>query len=172
MEGCSIAVDATFFIQTMLDAGPAREPLMAALGGVTGFQKNMGIELDQWAANNVTPFFVFDGQPVVGQEDVAIEQGLRDIAKTDTAWDLYFGSRATEAVTAFGEGCKSCSLPCTSLLLLTPLSQSHLPCPDALSGSAAGSQDQKPTLHHPAIQRRCSGMFISFFSSLLVSPSC
>ncbi|EFX03005.1 xpg i-region protein [Grosmannia clavigera kw1407] len=104
IEGCSIAVDATYFIQMMLDAGPAREPLMAALGGITGFQKNLGLELDQWAANNVIPFFVFDGQPVVGQEDVAIEEGLRDIAKTDIAWELYFGSRASEAVIAFGEG--------------------------------------------------------------------
>lgn len=104
LEGCSIAVDATYFIQMQLESGPAREPLMAALGGLTGFQRNFGQELDRWAANNVTPFFIFDGQPVVGQDDVAIEIGLRDIARTDTAWELYFSSRAGEAVSAFGAG--------------------------------------------------------------------
>lgn len=91
----------------MLDNAPSHEPLMCALAGLTGIHMHMENELNQWKAHKVTPFFIFEGQPVVGQDDVTIASGLRDIARTNDAWDLYFDGRASEAVAAFGAtGCK------------------------------------------------------------------
>ncbi|OAA67029.1 xpg i-region protein [Niveomyces insectorum RCEF 264] len=102
LDGCAIAVDATYFIQHIFNNTSYHEPLMSALSGLTGFTAFLEKELDQWAANNLTPLFVFNGQPVVGQDDMSIANGLRDIARTDTAWQLYSAGRADEAVANFG----------------------------------------------------------------------
>jgi hypothetical protein len=78
------------------------EPLLPALGGLTGIRGRIVEELDQWKAHKVTPFFIFDGQPMTGQDDAAVKVGRQNNTKTDVAWDLYFNSRAEMAVTAFG----------------------------------------------------------------------
>ncbi|SPQ21129.1 59aa6d8f-db14-430c-9cc9-ef2153efa8f4 [Thermothielavioides terrestris] len=103
IEDCAIAVDATYYLQLHLDVLPNNEPLLPALGGLTGIQGRIESELDQWKANNVTPFFIFDGQSMTGQDDAAVRLGRRNNAKTDISWDLYFNGRADEAVTAFGQ---------------------------------------------------------------------
>lgn len=103
IEDCAIAVDATYYLQLHLDVLPGNEPLLPALGGLTGIQGRIENELDQWKANNVTPFFIFDGQSMAGQDEVAVRRGLEGNVKTDIAWELYFNSRADEAVSAFGQ---------------------------------------------------------------------
>ncbi|KXX77711.1 Protein MKT1 [Madurella mycetomatis] len=103
IEDCAIAVDATYFLQLHLDVLPGNEPLVPALGGLTGIQGRIEQELDQWQAHKVTPFFIFDGQSIAGQDDVTVKRGLEANAKTDIAWELYFNSRADEAVSAFGQ---------------------------------------------------------------------
>ncbi|KIH88373.1 xpg i-region protein [Sporothrix brasiliensis 5110] len=102
LEGSAIAVDATYFIQQMLDHTPSHEPLMCALAGLTGIHMHLENELNQWKAHKVTPLFIFEGLPVAGQDDVTIQNGLRDIQRTNAAWDLYFAGSASEAVAAFG----------------------------------------------------------------------
>ncbi|KAJ4302209.1 hypothetical protein N0V88_002345 [Collariella sp. IMI 366227] len=102
IEDCAIAVDATYYLQLHLDYFANNEPLLPALGGLTGIQGRIENELDQWKANRVTPFFIFDGQSMVGQDEAAVKPGLDSNVKTDMAWDLYFNSRADEAVSAFG----------------------------------------------------------------------
>jgi hypothetical protein len=103
IEECAIAVDATYYLQLHLDVLPNNEPLLPALGGLTGIQGRIESELDLWKAHNVTPFFIFDGQSMAGQDDAAVKLGRRNNLKTDLAWDLYFNSRADEAVAAFGQ---------------------------------------------------------------------
>ena len=103
LEDCAIAVDATYYLQLHLDALPGNEPLLPALGGLTGIQGRIENELDLWKAHRITPFFIFDGQSVVGQEETAVKRGLDGNVKTDIAWELYFNSRADEAVAAFGQ---------------------------------------------------------------------
>jgi hypothetical protein len=76
--------------------------LLPALGGLTGIQSHIEGDLDSWKANHTTPFFIFNGQSVVGSDDVAIQRGIRAIAGTDEAWSLYFNGQANEAVLAFG----------------------------------------------------------------------
>jgi hypothetical protein len=87
--------------------------LLPALGGLTGVQSHIESDLDSWKANNTTPFFIFNGQSVVGSDEIAIQRGMRAIVGTDEAWGLYFESQANEAVSAFGSH-KGRLLPDTS----------------------------------------------------------
>ncbi|KAL7625082.1 hypothetical protein AAE478_004296 [Parahypoxylon ruwenzoriense] len=102
LEDCAIAVDASYYLQLFLDNAPYHEPLLPALGGLTGIQSHIEHDLDSWKANNTIPFFIFNGQAIEGQDDVSVQRGKRAIAGTDEAWGLYFQSQANEAVTAFG----------------------------------------------------------------------
>lgn len=102
LEDTAIAVDAAYYLQLFLDNPPYHEPLLPALGGLTGIQTHIEGDLDSWKANKTTPFFIFSGQSVVGQDDVSVQRGKRAIAGTDEAWALYFQSQANEAVLAFG----------------------------------------------------------------------
>ncbi|KAK3685928.1 PIN domain-like protein [Podospora appendiculata] len=102
LDDCSIAIDATYYLQNLLDAPPVIEPLIPALGVVAAIQGRLEGELELWKAHRVTPFFVFDGQSVIGQDEIAVERGRDGIKKTDYAWELYFNGEANEAVVAFG----------------------------------------------------------------------
>lgn len=48
------------------------------------------------------PLFVFDGQSITGQDDVALKRRRASNKKTDEAWTLYSQSEAEQAVTTFG----------------------------------------------------------------------
>ena len=48
------------------------------------------------------PFFIFDGQNMVGQAETATKRSRQANRKTDEAWEQYFASRAEDAVTSFG----------------------------------------------------------------------
>jgi hypothetical protein len=102
LEDHTIAIDATYYIQLQLDAQPL-EPLLSALAGLTGIQKRLEEDLDQWEKHKIRPFFIFDGQPLVGQDEVSTLKSRQANKKTDFAWDLYFNGQANEAVAAFGQ---------------------------------------------------------------------
>jgi len=102
LEDTSIAVDATYYLQLQLDEQP-NEPLLSALGGVTGIQSRIELDLSLWEKHKVTPFFIFDGQPLTGQDEVTSKRGREANSKTDLAWELYFNSKPHEAVKAFGQ---------------------------------------------------------------------
>ncbi|KAI1390972.1 temperature dependent protein affecting M2 dsRNA replication-domain-containing protein [Hypoxylon trugodes] len=102
LEDTATAVDASYYLQLFLDNPPYHEPLLPALGGLTGIQSHIEHDLDSWAANKTTPFFVFNGQSIEGEDDVSVQRGKRAITGTDEAWTLYFQSQANEAVSAFG----------------------------------------------------------------------
>lgn len=48
------------------------------------------------------PFFIFDGQSLKGQEDIALSRAREANEKTNEAWSLYSQSEADQAVAAFG----------------------------------------------------------------------
>ncbi|KAI1820628.1 PIN domain-like protein [Xylaria intraflava] len=102
LEDTTIAVDASYYLQLFLINAPYQEPLLPALGGLTGIQFHIEGDLDSWRANKTTPFFIFNGQSVVGSDEIAIKRGIKAIEGTDKAWSLYFQSQANEAVSAFG----------------------------------------------------------------------
>ncbi|OTB07770.1 hypothetical protein M426DRAFT_71545 [Hypoxylon sp. CI-4A] len=102
LEDCAVAVDASYYLQLFLDNVPYSEPLLPALGGLTGIQTHIEHDLDRWRKNKTIPLFVFNGQSVEGEDDVFVQRGKRAIAGTDEAWALYFQSHANEAVAAFG----------------------------------------------------------------------
>ncbi|KAF5133246.1 hypothetical protein E5D57_003869 [Metarhizium anisopliae] len=102
LEDCSIAVDATYYLSQLLDTSPAHEPLLSALGGLTGIQTHINENLDLWNKNRVLPFFIFDGQSITGQDEVGLKRRRAANKKTDEAWDLYSRSEAEKAVSTFG----------------------------------------------------------------------
>ncbi|KAL2676952.1 hypothetical protein Neosp_010719 [[Neocosmospora] mangrovei] len=102
LEQCAIAVDATYYLSQLLDNPPAQEPLLPALGGLTGIESHINENLDNWEKFHIIPFFVFDGQSLTGQDDLALDRGLKANKKTDHAWALYSQTAAEEAVTTFG----------------------------------------------------------------------
>ncbi|KAI0913327.1 nuclease-like protein [Ustulina deusta] len=102
LEDTTVAIDASYYLQLFLANAPYQEPLLPALGGLTGIQSHIESDLDSWKANKTTPFFIFNGQSVVGSDEIAIQRGIKAIAGTDEAWSLYFQSQANEAVSAFG----------------------------------------------------------------------
>lgn len=102
LEQCALAVDATYYLNQLLDNAPSHEPLLSALGGLTGIEAHINDNLDLWEKHHITPFFIFDGQSVSGQDDISLDRGLKANKKTDEAWDLYSKTAAEEAVTTFG----------------------------------------------------------------------
>lgn len=102
LEDCAIAIDATYYLSQLLDSPSAHEPLLPALGGLTGIQAHISNSLDLWEKHNIVPFFVFDGQSIIGQEEVSLKRGQQANQKTNEAWNLYSQSQAEQAVRSFG----------------------------------------------------------------------
>ncbi|KHO01487.1 XPG I-region protein [Metarhizium album ARSEF 1941] len=102
LEDCSIAVDATYYLSQLLDTPPAHEPLLSALGGLTGIQTHITENLNLWDKHRIVPFFVFNGQSITGQDEVGLRRRRTANKKTDEAWDLYSRSEAEQAVATFG----------------------------------------------------------------------
>ncbi|KAL1890790.1 hypothetical protein Cpir12675_005244 [Ceratocystis pirilliformis] len=102
LDDCSVAVDASYYLKYLLDHPPSHEPLLPALGGLTGIAAHIDQALEAWQVANITPFFIFDGQPLVGQVDAEIHHGLAEHSKLNAAWDMYISQRAQDAVNAFG----------------------------------------------------------------------
>ncbi|KAL5604140.1 hypothetical protein BROUX41_002127 [Berkeleyomyces rouxiae] len=102
LDDCSVAVDASYYLKYLLDHPPSHEPLLPALGGLTGIAAHIAQALDNWQAANITPFFIFDGQPLVGQIEAEIQHGLSEHVKLNAAWEMYSSQRAQDAVNAFG----------------------------------------------------------------------
>jgi hypothetical protein len=98
-----IGVDATAYLQHLIDDPPSHEPLLAALGGDPMTLKHfLEAELDLWKENKMRPIFVFDGQTVVGQEEVALLKAKDGLTQTNKAWALYGDNRPENAVHTFG----------------------------------------------------------------------
>ncbi|OAA72269.1 XPG I-region protein [Cordyceps fumosorosea ARSEF 2679] len=102
LDGCSVAIDATYYLGYLLDNSSAHEPLLPALGGLTGITTHINQNLDLWGKSNITPFLVFDGLSITGQDEVSLKRARAANAKTDEAWNLYSQSSAEQAVNTFG----------------------------------------------------------------------
>jgi hypothetical protein len=101
LQDCAIGIDATYYCNIFLSKYPYHEPLLVALGGLTGIKDHIEKVLDQFKEHNITPFFVFDGQPQTCEEELALRIGTEMNALTNEAWDLYFDGKATDAVLKF-----------------------------------------------------------------------
>jgi hypothetical protein len=102
-ENAVIGVQATEYLKHMIGGPPAQEPLLAALGGEPIALKHyIGEELDRWKQNKMRPLFVFDGQSIIGKEDMALRVSIDALERTRKAWVLYVDNEPSEAVTTFG----------------------------------------------------------------------
>ncbi len=103
MKDAVIGVEATAYLQHMIDDQPAHEPLLAALGGdPIALKYHIENELDKWKANSLRPLFVFDGQSVVGKDEMALRNARAALSKTQKAWELYSNNHPEDAVKTFG----------------------------------------------------------------------
>lgn len=103
MKDAVIGVEATSYLQHMIDDQPAHEPLLAALGGdPIALKHHIANELDKWSSNSMRPLFVFDGQSVVGKDEMSLKNARAALAKTQKAWELYSNNHPEDAVKTFG----------------------------------------------------------------------
>lgn len=103
LENAVIGVEATAYLKQLIEEAPAHEPLLAALGGdPIGLKYHIENELDKWRDNSMTPLFVFEGQSVVGKDDMTLQNARAALAKTEAAWATYVDNKPDEAVKAFG----------------------------------------------------------------------
>jgi hypothetical protein len=108
-ENAVIGVEATYYLQRMIDEPPAHEPLLAALGGdPIGLKEHIENELDQWKENSMRPIFVFEGQSTVGKDSIALFKAREALVKTQSAWELYADNHPGEAVKTFGASGTMC----------------------------------------------------------------
>lgn len=137
MQGAVIGVEATAYLQHMIDEPPAHEPLLAALGGSPiGLKEHIRNELDLWKDNGMKPIFVFEGQSIMGKEDMALRNAKAALVKTQNAWDLYADNQPEEAVKAFGASGKWARLVIpTHILILFRCRTANGPLPDLTGNS-------------------------------------
>lgn len=103
MQDAKIGVEATSYLQHMIDDVPSHEPLLAALGGEPiALKYHIERELDNWKENGMTPLFVFEGQPTVGRDDMVLRNAKNALLKTQQAWELYGEGQPGNAVKTFG----------------------------------------------------------------------
>jgi len=101
IEDCAIAIDATYWLIQLLDDEGAEEPLLPALGGLANIETQIGLQLQHFEDNKIIPLFVFDGQALVGQDEVALKRSTATHKATDEAWTLYAKGLPVEAVDTF-----------------------------------------------------------------------
>ena len=112
MEHAKIGVEATAYLQHMIEEPPAHEPLLAALGGEPiALKQHIEKELDNWAANKMYPLFVFEGQSTVGSDEVTLAHAAEALNKTKRAWELYSDNEPSDAVKTFGGSRKRPIIP-------------------------------------------------------------
>ncbi|KAI9640216.1 hypothetical protein NHQ30_011454 [Ciborinia camelliae] len=101
LENAKIGVEATAYLSNLLK-GPADEPLLAALGGhPLALKTHIQNDLDKWVDNKMEPFFVFEGQSIVGKKEMTMRSLKAAISETEQAWALYNDGNPTDAVAAF-----------------------------------------------------------------------
>jgi hypothetical protein len=87
----------------MIEEPPAHEPLLAALGGEPiALRHYIRAELDRWKENGMRPLFVFDGQSIVGKDNMTLRNAKAALSRTQKAWELYADNQPSEAVKSFG----------------------------------------------------------------------
>ncbi|KAK3680002.1 hypothetical protein LTR78_000379 [Recurvomyces mirabilis] len=106
-QGAAIAIDGDEYLDTLLTNNLTREPLLPALGGLPfALDKHVKDDLNNFAANDITPIFVFNGLQLASRDKAIVMREARKAAKDlDEAWSIYDQGRGEEAVNAFGKAC-------------------------------------------------------------------
>jgi len=105
LEDASIAIEAEYFIDSILTGG-TKEPLLPALGGVP-FTIDSILEerLRVLREHKIRPTFCFNGLNPNRQRQ-KLEASLRYSKIVGEAWDLYNASNPERAVAEFGTSCE------------------------------------------------------------------
>lgn len=123
-----------------------------------GIEKHITDELDKWKSIETTPFFVFDGCPVKGEDKVSISVGHEAIAATDEAWARYAKGDAQAAVAAFGQShsaysrCRSHGAIADNNVL-----SRGIPSRVAPPTTPIDTEEARSAFPRPTIQGNCTG---------------
>lgn len=98
-----IAVEASYYLRSLIEHPTTNEPLLSALGGFPlALKKHIESTLAQWREADLEPLFVFEGISTKDRAEEELNAAKEAIKKTDVAWKLYTENKATQAVAAFG----------------------------------------------------------------------
>ena len=107
LSGAVLAIEASFYLDRLLNQPPSKEPLLPALGGLPfSLKAHIQNELGILAEHGVRPVFIFNGmeagkkhRPFKDMDDAARLNG--------SAWELYNRHEAEQAVESFGKSGQS-----------------------------------------------------------------
>lgn len=103
LSGATVAIEANFYLDRLLNHPPTKEPLLSALGGLPfSLEAHVENELRVLQENDIQPIFVFNGMEA-GKKHLPFKE-LEDAARLNGhAWDLYNRHEAEQAVDSFGK---------------------------------------------------------------------
>lgn len=104
LENTQVGIEAADYLLNRIIKHPhAREPLVAALGGVHhGLQCHVEEDLRTFAHYKITPIFVFSGIDYARPDD-PFRQRSEGAVVNRSAWNLYDNHQAEQSVQKFGE---------------------------------------------------------------------
>lgn len=97
-----LAIEASWYLDRLLNTGPSQESLLAALGGLPfALRAYVEDEFSTLQAHNIRPLFIFNGLNV-GRKHAVFQHGESVSVVIEKAWDLYNQKDAQKAVDTFG----------------------------------------------------------------------
>lgn len=103
LSGSVLAIEASFYLDRLLNQPPSKEPLLPALGGLPfSLRVYVQNDLDALSEYGIRPLFVFNG--IEAGKKHSPFKDLEDAARlNDNAWELYNRHEAEQAVDSFGK---------------------------------------------------------------------
>lgn len=123
-------------------------------------EKGIEDELDCWRDNDISPFFIFDGCPVKGEDKVSISTGREAHAGTDEAWASYAAGDAKIAVAAFGKNPSTC-LKSQIVCVVANKALRSLPSPVTLPPAPVYTEEAPDAFLGFSVQGHCTGTHFS-----------
>ncbi|BFZ59465.1 hypothetical protein YB2330_000475 [Saitoella coloradoensis] len=103
LKGCSLGIDATYYLQQILTSQQSKEPLTSALGGLPlALRNHINRDLDDFERLNIKPVFVFNGINLLKKEDPFSRDDKRPSQRT-AAWQRYEKGEVDAALQNFGQ---------------------------------------------------------------------
>ena len=114
LSGAAIGIEASFYLDRLLNQPPFKEPLLSALGGLPfSLKAHIENELSVFREHDIKPVFVFNGMNVAKKHRPF--KHADDASRINAnAWELYNRHEAEQAVQGFGKSGKR------GLLVLPP----------------------------------------------------
>lgn len=103
LKGCTLGIDASYFVSKMLDYQNHREPLLPATGGFPcGLEASLDSFISSLKEKDIEPVFVLKGMSL-NSSDSTPNASAAQVARRERAWNLYEKQKGDESVVGFNE---------------------------------------------------------------------